>query len=302
VKIFGYVLNADTEKLENLRFTFHSLNTADNIDFLQSMRYFFSAKMCVASLKLHYQELNLSRGDDDEIVDEDSEEFRRFRDATIRLYELIGSKFASNYLDGNEYFSDDESVEEERGVARMSKLLKIPSALRCLHLQMNRIGSKGAKLIAEALKVNFNLEVMYLSHNEIGNDGAFFMADMLRINSTLKRLYLEENSISDKGICEIASALEFNSALELLSLNRSRLLILGASQLSKALKRNTSLRKLSLNNCLITDDICSELMEGILYNTSLESIDLSYNEIRNRGAQSIAKVLKRNQENFQRNQ
>jgi hypothetical protein len=36
-------------------------------------------------------------------------------------------------------------------------------------------------------------------------------------------------------------------------------------------------------------------MEGVLTNTSLESIDLSHNNIRNRGAQSIAKVLKKNE-------
>ncbi|KAG0276926.1 hypothetical protein BGZ97_009988, partial [Linnemannia gamsii] len=68
-----------------------------------------------------------------------------------------------------------------------------------LKLSKNKVGPKGAQVLAEALKTNSNLTTLDLQFSSIGPSGAQALTEALKTNSTLTTLDLQSNSIGPNG-------------------------------------------------------------------------------------------------------
>jgi hypothetical protein len=122
-------------KFEELNLGQNALNLRPSFETLMNMEFLFTAKMHLESLRLAYEELNLSRDDDGFVPDGNAS--RMITLVAKGMYDFMGSnvyKAVSSPLESG-CFSNDESAEEELGVVRLAKILKIPSTLRCLHLE-----------------------------------------------------------------------------------------------------------------------------------------------------------------------
>ena len=78
-------------------------------------------------------------------------------------------------------------------------------------MNINRIGSRGAQILAKMLVNNHCLEEVDLSYNEIFNDGIQVLCQGLIQNHGLKRMVLWYNGIEDTAARQIARALQKRS-------------------------------------------------------------------------------------------
>jgi len=84
-------------------------------------------------------------------------------------------------------------------------------SLKALRLNINRIGARGAQLLAKMLINNHSLQELELSYNEIFNDGVQILAQGLTQNHGLKRLVLWYNGLEDVAAKQLARALHQRS-------------------------------------------------------------------------------------------
>ena len=78
-------------------------------------------------------------------------------------------------------------------------------------MNINRIGARGAQLLAKMLINNHSLEELELSYNEIFNDGVQVLAQGLVQNHGLKRIVLWYNGLEDAAARQLARALHQRS-------------------------------------------------------------------------------------------
>merc|ERR1712129_471303 len=84
-------------------------------------------------------------------------------------------------------------------------------SLKNLRMNINRIGARGAQLLAKMLINNHSLEELELSYNEIFNDGVQVLAQGLVQNHGLKRIVLWYNGLEDAAARQLARALHQRS-------------------------------------------------------------------------------------------
>lgn len=84
-------------------------------------------------------------------------------------------------------------------------------SLKTLRMNINRIGARGAQLLAKMLINNHTLEELELSYNEIFNDGVQVLAQGLVQNHGLKRIVLWYNGLEDAAARQLARALHQRS-------------------------------------------------------------------------------------------
>mmetsp|Transcript_14495 Transcript_14495/g.16931 ORF Transcript_14495/g.16931 Transcript_14495/m.16931 type:complete len:909 (+) Transcript_14495:324-3050(+) len=99
--------------------------------------------------------------------------------------------------------------------------LKYNSTLTYLDLKTNRIGDKGAGLIASFMYRNNSLEEILLNSNQIGDQGAKSIAKALRHNTALLKIELSRNYIGNKGAKCFLSLMKTNNTLTGLSLHHN---------------------------------------------------------------------------------
>ncbi|RUP44696.1 hypothetical protein BC936DRAFT_149121 [Jimgerdemannia flammicorona] len=85
------------------------------------------------------------------------------------------------------------------------------------HVDMKKIGEKGASALAEALKMNTSLQNLT---TEIGDYEASVLAEALKMSTSLQTLDLYNNLISEKGARALAEALKMNTSLQNMNLKR----------------------------------------------------------------------------------
>ena len=78
-------------------------------------------------------------------------------------------------------------------------------------MNINRIGARGAQLLAKMLINNHSLEELELSYNEIFNDGVQVLAQGLVQNHGLRRIVLWYNGLEDAAARQLARALHQRS-------------------------------------------------------------------------------------------
>ena len=94
--------------------------------------------------------------------------------------------------------------------------MRADCSLECLHLARNNIGPRGAVALARSLPTSVRL--LGLEENRLADDGATVLAEMLRANESLATLDLSNNLIGDTGVLRLLDGLASNSTIKQLCL------------------------------------------------------------------------------------
>lgn len=166
------------------------------------------------------------------------------------------------------------------------------SRLRTLDLGFNRIGDRGAVLLAHALETNATLERLYLSGNDIGPTGALALAQALAANRTLESLHLSGNNVGEDGAAHLADGLRANHGLRALYVGTNGIGSRGMASLADALTVNRTLAELTLGQNRIGSAGLRHVADAIATgHTVLTTLELGKNGIDSHGALALARAL-----------
>jgi Ran GTPase-activating protein (RanGAP) involved in mRNA processing and transport len=163
--------------------------------------------------------------------------------------------------------------------------------LRCLDLEGNELGFKGAQALENFLLSDKTLEEINVSSNNLGVNGAKAFTSVLIYNCTLRELRISGNGIGNEGADAIGVGLAKNSFLQVLHLDENLVEDQGASSLSKALMANSTLLTLNLANNKISCEGILDLTKSLTFNITLEELDVQGNRLRDEGAIGLAKAI-----------
>eukprot|EP00758_Cryptobia_borreli_P002573 Tbor_TRINITY_DN3130_c0_g1::TRINITY_DN3130_c0_g1_i1::g.14704::m.14704 len=159
-------------------------------------------------------------------------------------------------------------------------------------------------LPVETVVEKFEMENVVLDHAGLGDRGTQALAEALKINQIITSLSLANNFITSIGAEYLISSLYHNNTITVLDLSDNQLgrhvsaSPLGGigSILKPLLSKSSNLLELSLRGNKIGDIDIEYICEGLMDNHSLQKLDISYNNVRFRGADAIAKMLQNNYE------
>lgn len=170
-------------------------------------------------------------------------------------------------------------------------------SLESLTLDHNRLGDRGAQLLAKGLKDHPCLAVLSLCDNGIGNQGASALVELvLRTCGALRVLRLSNNDIVGKQPMQKLTEVLSNKActLEGLFLDGNGICFQGAKALASMLRTNSYLKDLNLRSCSIGTNGAIEIAHALTTNQSLRTLYLEGNDIAEDGARAFIKAMETN--------
>ena len=202
------------------------------------------------------------------------------------------------------------------GALCISECIKNNVSLRKIDLSTNRISNLGLRRIASALCINQILQKFDISHNNISDDGAVAVSECLK-NNTLIELNMSYNEVSNNGIINIGKALEINEtgSLKVFDISHNNISDDGMLTFINYLKFKNTLQELRLswsnesvlvfNSMNLSWNFCKMnfgdngaiFISVFLYNniaTKVQKLDISCNNIGNKGTVAISECLKNN--------
>lgn len=201
----------------------------------------------------------------------------------LRLYLRSGA---------DEWFFSDRLGS--KGAKLLAYALVHYSNVHTVTLSGTLVKEQGAKWLSLALRLNDTLRTLRLNGNEIRDDGAVVLSRAVKYNRSLLHLSLWNNKFTMKGAREVAKIIRRNNQLESLDLDRNLIGVEGAKLLADALQQNTNLRSLSLCNNNIGVELAVAMAEALKVNTSLTTLRLGGNRIPDSGVVALADALKVN--------
>jgi hypothetical protein len=231
----------------------------------------------------------------------------------LNLYESIMANLISD-LKSNKILEEltirgaetDYKVEETT-----DKVLEVNIILMMLELIRCCIGNNGAKHIGIALKSNRSLlhkkegaeglSILHLRNNNLDSEG---IGESLKINKTLMELHIEQCNIGNEGAISISETLKVKE----IDMNCNSLESEVADSIGEMLKINRTLKVLDLRHNSIGDVQSIEEANSVTLHLSYneiesignlfkgygltERLDLRSNLIGDKGAETIAELLK----------
>uniref|UniRef100_A0A1I8FCE1 Leucine rich repeat containing 74A n=1 Tax=Macrostomum lignano TaxID=282301 RepID=A0A1I8FCE1_9PLAT len=159
-----------------------------------------------------------------------------------------------------------------------------------LHMRGRPLGPKGTKAVAMSLRNSESISSISIPENNILDDGLLALCDMVNTARRLRELDLSSNGLGERGLAGLCSALLNNNSLAKLDLSHNSITDKEAAFVCKLLENNIHLKQLILSkNAIECNDGGMESALG--YNDTLEVLDLSWNRIREEGANSLTKGL-----------
>ena len=192
-------------------------------------------------------------------------------------------------------------------------LLETCSSLQRLDVSFNRLGNKGAEAIASILKQRSLLLELNIASNHIGSGGAKSLAEALKTCTNLEKLVLHSNDIRTEGVQALAKSMEHWTNFTSLDVSSNSLTSEAAEILAIGLKkcpshtfqemrignneiRDSGLKCLASPNLLSIDFSHNYLGDSVLLEACsslcLQELDVSYNSLGTKGAETIAIILK----------
>lgn len=155
-----------------------------------------------------------------------------------------------------------------------------------MKLGYNRLGDKGAEIVASALSQvdgkHHGLAVLDLGFNSIGDDGAGSIAvHCVAANSNLRTLFVSGNTISSAGAMSIAGALLHGSGLRQIHLSANGIGPMGMKAIAGAIAESES----KLRHAVSTSGQVEQSVPGV------ESLHLGYTLSKPEGFLSIPGML-----------
>jgi len=169
--------------------------------------------------------------------------------------------------------------------------LRYNTTLRKLHLSDNKITDNGITSLASSLIKNRTLQDLDISKNSVTNVGIIKLLEAIQINKTLQILNISNPCISDECVEVICNVFKTNDAILNFSLSKNKLTREGSKDILRALKFNRTICFLDISKSNICDEGTS-ILSVCLQKNVLKEVNVSENEISDRGAISLAHAIK----------
>ncbi|KAM7284153.1 hypothetical protein ISCGN_001255 [Ixodes scapularis] len=174
------------------------------------------------------------------------------------------------------------------------KAIETSNTIRCLKLDSNMVGVRGAQRFAQLLRTNKTLLSVSLFKTKINDKGAVAIGQALAGNSTLEFLKMGGNSIGPTGAQAIASSLEFNTSLTYLDLQRNDLDNSGAVFLARMLQSNKTLRTLDISRSFVRSDGAVAIADSLMNNRTLLELSIDGNTFTDEAVVALARLVASN--------
>lgn len=237
-----------------------------------------SLQHCTRLLKLDLQQCSLHNSDAIELANLFS---------SCKNLQILNVKLNSNL------FSESARLGEIQFATRL------PTSIVSLNLEGTNFSIHGLNALLQRLPACRHVRELKLSENHFGNEGAAVFAQMFPLLENLEVLELNNTDIEPFGAAELSLTLGRLTHLKVLSLDRNNISASGAFRLGNgplggpdALKLCTELRSLSLSQCNLQGPGVESIVENLRC-PFLEKLDLSFNDMKIRGATSVRKLLQR---------
>ena len=201
-------------------------------------------------------------------------------------------------------------LSSTKAATTLSNLIRRQNrTIRELHVSNNDLGTKGINILAPDIASSPVLEVLDVSYNKLKSKGGSVLAKAIMSSSgstRLRSLNVTCNKIGSTGMQSFAKLLSTNTTLEEFYVGSNNLGFDGACMITSILKVNYKLRILNIADNQIGDNgleilahIDANFGGALVENetrgpTSLEQLDLSWNNIGDDGATTLASVLEKN--------
>ncbi|XP_040076279.2 NLR family CARD domain-containing protein 3-like [Ixodes scapularis] len=174
------------------------------------------------------------------------------------------------------------------------KAIETSNTIRCLKLDSNMVGVRGAQRFAQLLRTNKTLLSVSLFKTKINDKGAVAIGQALAGNSTLEFLKMGGNSIGPTGAQAIASSLELNTSLTYLDLQRNDLDNSGAVFLARMLQSNKTLRTLDISRSFVRSDGAVAIADSLMNNRTLLELSIDGNTFTDEAVVALARLVASN--------
>ena len=189
-------------------------------------------------------------------------------------------------VDLNGWFLDPSTaLEISYELVPSSTIVRLLLADSCL-------GDDGGKAIAKGLEENFSVKELDLSGNMLGRNAVSSIGEMLNKNRTLETLSLSRNDLTDQDVEVLLDCLCRKTVLKELDLSHNILCDQFAKQMSCVLENNFSvLEKLSISSNQLEKTGLQALMSGLRRTKTLCVLNISWNYLRDEGAEILGEVI-----------
>ncbi|KAM7298145.1 hypothetical protein ISCGN_018769 [Ixodes scapularis] len=181
-----------------------------------------------------------------------------------------------------------------RDCLALLKAIETSNTIRCLKLDSNMVGVRGAQRFAHLLRTNKTLLSVSLFKTKVNDKGAVAIGQALATNSTLEFLMIGGNSIGLTGAQAIASSLELNTSLTYLDLQRNDLDNSGAVFLARMLQSNMTLRTLDICRSFIRSDGVVAIADSLTNNRTLLQLSIDGNMFTEEAVVAFARLVASN--------
>ncbi|XP_078022773.1 NACHT, LRR and PYD domains-containing protein 12-like isoform X8 [Epinephelus lanceolatus] len=185
------------------------------------------------------------------------------------------------------------------GVTKLCEFLAEPRCgLETLSLKSCRLSAGCCRPLTSALRRSSDLKELDLSWNDLMDQGAELLSDWLRKpQCRLKTLRLALCEFTERGCAALGSSLKSNPAhLRVLDLTGNDLRDGDVTELCEFLAEpRCGLETLSLKSCRLSAGCCRPLTSAFSSSSDLKELDLSYNYLKDQGAELLSDWLRKPQ-------
>eukprot|EP00948_MAST-09A_sp_MAST-9A-sp1_P001261 g1261.t1 len=174
--------------------------------------------------------------------------------------------------------------------------IKNPNVIERIDLKNNQLSETTAHSLYHLLQLNPKVKSLDLSRNRIYHLGCSSLSRWLvDPRCSLKEINLSNNDLSDESISRLSIGLHQCSSLSYLNLSHNRISLSGVKYIQGVLENsNTKLSHLDLSWNRIDYRAAESLAEGLKSNSSLRQLSLQYNSVKEMGYIHLLKGLEGN--------
>ncbi|EFJ16377.1 hypothetical protein SELMODRAFT_116808 [Selaginella moellendorffii] len=202
---------------------------------------------------------------------------------------LEGSKLRSLNLSDN--------ALGEKGVRAFAPLLKSQESLEELSFMNNGISKEAARAICDIVTTGSSLKLLHFHNNMTGDQGARSLAKLVEKAIQLENFRFSSTRVGEEGAVALASAIAGGSKLKVLDLRDNMYGPGGGVALGKALRQHGGLTHVYLSDLSLEDAGSTPVLEALASGTrSIKVLEFGNNEITQSSAKALAAFIAANKE------
>ncbi|KAI0209554.1 hypothetical protein LSAT2_005806 [Lamellibrachia satsuma] len=235
------------------------------------------------------------KADDLETVLDMTEKFPPFDYTGLQAYERACAKYKSTPCSAvRRKLASASAIDLKhygsgpRGAMALAIPMVINTKVTSLNLKGNGLDADGALHIYRMMTENTTITELNLAENNLRRGGARIVAEMLRVNPNITRLDISGNGFTDRDAKVLAKAVEDHAYLTTLNLSHNEF---GAPSGDVFRTENAVLQELDLSWNQIRARGAVEVANGLEENVGMKVLNLAWNGFGETGAVAIASAL-----------